>query len=92
MNPCPDRAKRRTFEAIHVPLLQATETDGLYVDAPFLDQRREPTDEQLGTIMSAVAAKARERAARADAVLRATLEREVKAALAAHRQRTGRPG
>ncbi|MDR2450513.1 MAG: cell division protein FtsZ [Candidatus Accumulibacter sp.] len=86
MNPGSDQAKRQTL------LLQATGIDGSYVAAPFLDQHREPTDEQLGTIMSAVAAKARERAARADAALRFTLEREAKAALAAHRQRTGTRG
>jgi cell division protein FtsZ len=91
-NPNPDQTKQRKFEAIHTPLSQATGTDGLYINIPFLDQHREPTDEQLGTIMSAVAAKARERAARADAVLRATLEREVETALAAYRQRTGKHG
>jgi hypothetical protein len=57
-----------------------------------LDPQCEPTDEQLAVIMRAAAAAARERAARADAALRATLEREVDAALAAHRQRTGNRG
>jgi hypothetical protein len=57
-----------------------------------LDPECEPTDEQLAVITRAAAAEARERAARADAALRATLEREVDAALAAHRQRTGNRG
>jgi cell division protein FtsZ len=87
-----DRATLRTFEAIHASLSRAMGADDSPIDAPLLDQRHEPTDEQLGSIMSAVAAKARERAARADAILHATIEREVEAALAAHRQRTERYG
>jgi hypothetical protein len=54
-----------------------------------LDPECEPTDEQLAVIMRAVAVEARERAARANAAFRATLDREVEAALEARRQRAG---
>jgi hypothetical protein len=51
-----------------------------------LDPECEPTDEQLAMIMRAVAVEARESAASADAAFRATLDREVEAALEARRR------
>jgi hypothetical protein len=67
-------------------MTQSTIPEVPYVN--LLDPECEPSDEALSALMRAVAADVRERATRANAALRATIERETEAAWAAHRRRT----